>query len=318
MHHRRRSRSKSTSPGNSTSTSSRSPFTPSPAATPSISYRQNGDNDSPSPVPLGGTGIVTSTTIVQSTSSAISQSTTSLASLSYLGIGDRTRKRLSVTATSSRAAVAERTDEERAFESRRRATFLAWEKCVDDDFDYAVPWRRRHLLRLFSQIDVGGPNATGGGGGGAPEGDHLDSTMLLLSQEVVDRISSLLRRPLVRVGTESQRLAARYGRCSRHEVIVAAKLVLPPALAEQAIQAAVRAYSLYGVSAQRFAYSKSARSGLVLPAGAVHRWMLDSSVARVVSECASLYLCAVLESLAEEIYRRVVLEPNDEVRHAPS
>ena len=56
--------------------------------------------------------------------------------------------------------------------------------------------------------------------------------------------------------------------------------------------------------------SKSAQSGLVLPAGAVHRWMLDSSVARVVSECASLYLWAVVELLAKEIYRRVVLEPN--------
>eukprot|EP00118_Oscarella_pearsei_P019153 m.201925 g.201925 ORF g.201925 m.201925 type:complete len:820 (+) comp39601_c1_seq1:51-2510(+) len=306
----RRSRSKSSSPGDAP----RPRYSASPALIPT----NGGDISSSTPSPplslppspaRFATNGTTSIPFGQSMHSFNSQSAPSRGSsisLSNLGIGDRTKKRLSVTATSSRAAAtAARSDDDRAAqESRYRITLIAWEKALDEDLD-SVPWKRKHLMRLFSRCaSESDYNSTGAGS------FDMDLPLSLLPQEVLERLSSLLRRPLVRLGAESQRLAARFGRCSRHEVVLASKLVLPTALAEVGVQAAVRAYSLFGVSMQRFGYSKSARSGLSLPAGAFHRWMLDSGIARVVSECASLYLCAVVETLAVELFRRVVLNLN--------
>ena len=211
-------------------------------------------------------------------------------STSNVGIGERTLKRLSVTAST----LALRSDEDRAREARRRSSALAWDRLLDDELD-GVPWRRRHLVRLFARcMDE--------------EGGVFYDVLELVPQDVLDRVSSLLRRPLVRLGVEAQRLASRFQRCTKHEVLTAMRLVLPTSLSEGAASLAAKAYSLYGVSMQRYSFSKSARCDVSLPIGRFHRWMLEQEIAPVVSDCASVHLCAAMEHLVEVTFNRCVRE----------
>ena len=167
---------------------------------------------------------------------------------------------------------------------------------IPDEFDQAerhsrlvvverVPWSELHVAKVL-------------------ESEKVKQIVKNVPHDVIQRISYLLQRPLVRIAKEAQRLSTMYGQCTKHEIHTAIKLCLAQPLAETCLASAVRALSLFQMSSERLKLGKRVRSGLTFSVGQFYRWLVDTHVSLRVNEHAAVYLTACMETLLEEIFVR--------------
>ncbi|KAM3918163.1 ankyrin repeat and BTB/POZ domain-containing protein 2 [Leptodactylus fuscus] len=185
----------------------------------------------------------------------------------------------------------------------RNSSWDTMNTALTEDPDVVDMFSRCHRLPELEDFpwtdeDIGKLLRTGKGDGGVK---------WEFSQDAVRRMSVLLRRPLIRISREAQRLSVLHAKCTRYEIQSAMKLILSWALSQSCTLATVRALSLYSMSAgDGLRQGKSARCGLSLSVGRFFRWMVDTRISVRIHEYAAICLTACMENLLEEIRNRVL------------
>ncbi|KAM8939870.1 ankyrin repeat and BTB/POZ domain-containing protein 2 [Pelodytes ibericus] len=184
----------------------------------------------------------------------------------------------------------------------RNSSWDTMNTALTEDGDLADMFSRCHRLPELEDFpwtdeDIGKLLRTGRGDGVRRE----------FSQDAVRRMSVLLRRPLIRISREAQRLSVLHCKCTRYDIQSAMKLILSWALSQSCTLATVKAMSLCSMSAgDGLRRGKSARCGLSLSVGRFFRWMVDTRISVRIHEYAAICLTACMENLLDEIRKRVL------------
>lgn len=121
-----------------------------------------------------------------------------------------------------------------------------------------------------------------------------------ISIECLQRLTYLLQRPLIRIAREAQRFSELYNKCSKHDIMLASKLILSPRLFAESNKLAAQCTLHYSMTAKNVHCSKSSLCSLALSIGKHQRWCVEALTARYTHELAAVYLTATMESLIEQ------------------